>query len=299
MGSSKSPLSVGRDVPWLWGLAPSRTPGSLGRFDQGDPSSWSLIGDTPGSLGVNDHAAPLLCQAVNDLSATQRKVSAPAGKVGDPGKTGAAAAGEAAELLKAQERTELVLLAAVAYGEASNKDVYEEMAAIANVILRQKNARGTTLDVLLGPKSTYAYAASDGNARTKAFRKASPSERVKNSGMAAAIKAAKNALDDVHDYSDEAYFWDGADLKSNYANHPKVKAGIKFTKPEHNIYGVKESSVNVTTHWMVKDKHGKLVQGKVRGTYTHTYESTAAYGGTVFWKYTDEFLKATGNAAFK
>jgi len=32
--------------------------------------------------------------------------------------------------------------------------------------------------------------------------------------------------------------------------------------------------------------------------HTHVYESTAAYGGTIFWKYNADFLKATGNKEF-
>ncbi|MGZ3337507.1 MAG: hypothetical protein ACXVBV_19475 [Isosphaeraceae bacterium] len=33
--------------------------------------------------------------------------------------------------------------------------------------------------------------------------------------------------------------------------------------------------------------------------HTHVYESTAAYGGTIFWKYNADFLKATGNKEYK
>ena len=113
--------------------------------------------------------------------------------------------------------------------------------------------------------------------------------------MASAITAARNALDGDKDFSNGAYFWDGADIKTNDAKHPKVKRGIKFTRPEHNIYKIKETSVDITTHWQIKDKDGKTVDGKVRGHYTHVYESTAAYGGTIFWKYNADFLKATGN----
>ena len=151
---------------------------------------------------------------------------------------------------------------------------------------------------LLGPGGTFAFAASDGNPRTAAFRKATPADRIKNAGMASAIKAARNALDGGTDFSNGAYFWDGADIKTNYANHPKVKLGITFTKPEHNIYKIQETAVDVTTHWQVRDKDGKLVDGKVRGHYTHVYESTAASGGTIFWKYTADYLKATGNKEY-
>lgn len=193
---------------------------------------------------------------------------------------------------------DVLLLAGVVYGEASTQNVYEEMAAIANVLVRQQKARNTTLALLLGSNSTFAYAASDSNQRTAAFRKASPDQRAKDTGMSYALKAAVNAIGNGKDYSNGAYFWDGADLKSNYDNHPKVKQGIKFTDPSHNIYNIKETSVDVTTYWQIT-KNGKLVNGEKRGSYTYVFESTAAYGGTVFWKYGDDFLKATANKKYE
>jgi len=78
-----------------------------------------------------------------------------------------------------------------------------------------------------------------------------------------------------------------------------VAKGIKFTKPGHNIYKIAESSVDVVLYWQVKDKAGKLVDGKERGRYTYTFESTAAYGGTIFWKYSDAFLNASSNRVYK
>src|SRR5262249_45639642 len=145
---SRAPGSAGRDVTGPADAVPARTPGSLGKNDQGDPTMWSQLGDTQGPLGMNDHATPIIAQAVkDDLKA--KKVMPPAdGKSKDE-----------------KEDPDVLLLAAVAYGEASDKNVYEEMAAIANVIVRQKDARGVALKTLLGPSSTYAYAASDGNAR--------------------------------------------------------------------------------------------------------------------------------------
>ena len=292
MGRSRMPGSQGSDDVCRADISPARTPGSLGIDDHADPAAWSWLGDTPGPLGVNDLATPLVCTALDEPLLARRVLFG-------TGATEPAADADAA-LLKAQEDPDLVLLAAVAYGEASTKDVYEEMAGIANVIVRQKSARATTLAKLLGPKSAYAFAASDGNARTKALKDAKPADRLKNAGMVSALKAARNALDPKGtDYSNGGYFWDGADIKSNYANHPKVKKGIKFTDEAHNIYKIKESSVDVTTYWQVAGKDGKLVNGKERGKYTYVYESTAAHGGTIFWKYGADFLKATGNKEYQ
>ena len=97
------------------------------------------------------------------------------------------------------------------------------------------------------------------------------------------------------DFSNGAYFWDGLDIKTNYKNHPKIKGGFLVADKAHNIYSIESSSVKETTYWL--DAKGK--PSKVRGTYAHTYESTAAEGGTIFSKYTDEFIKATGNKKYK
>jgi hypothetical protein len=191
------------------------------------------------------------------------------------------------------------LLAAVVYGEASTQNNYFEMAAIANVIVRQSKARNATLSKLLGPHSTFAFAASDSNHRTAAFRKAAKLQGASDPAMTFALMAAANAIRGGTDYSNGAYFWDGADLKSNYMHHPKVKQGIKFTNPKHNIYGIQETSVNVTIFWQIPAKGGGTVNGKERGSYTYVYESTTAFGGTVFWKYGNDFLKATGNKIYE
>lgn len=58
MASSRIPGPMCRSYQ---GVAPSRTPGTLGWLDQADPNVVSLHGDTPGPLGLNDHA--LACMA--------------------------------------------------------------------------------------------------------------------------------------------------------------------------------------------------------------------------------------------
>jgi len=191
---------------------------------------------------------------------------------------------------------ELIRLAGVSYGEGSTANVYEEMAGIANVVVRQSLARKKGIMVLLGAKSTFAFAASDGNPRVKEFNALSPEKRNSKEGMVKAIKGAINALHDGNDYSNGAYFWDGVDIKTNYEKHPKIILGFKFTSPAHNIFSLENKEVDVTTYWFDKNKK---ITNKVRGKYTFTYETTQAHGSTVFSKYTDEFIKATGNKAHK
>ncbi|EYF01641.1 hypothetical protein [Chondromyces apiculatus] len=197
------------------------------------------------------------------------------------------------------KHSDLLLLAAISYGEASTANVYEEMAGIANVLVRQAKARsGGSISGLVSGHRNFAYAASDGNARFAAFKAKQLTlvdMREGNDGMRLAIKGAINALRDGHDYSNGAYFWDGKDLGTNYSNHEKVKKGLKFSDESHRIFTVDgspiaDNAVPTTTYWY--DKNGKAT--KERGSYDYTYETTAVWGSTVFSKTTDAYRKATG-----
>ncbi len=113
--------------------------------------------------------------------------------------------------------------------------------------------------------------------------------------MSDAVKAAANALSGGPDYSGGAYFWDGADIKSNYDRHFKVRNGIKFTNPNHNIYGIKESTkLVIKTKTTKTKKNGKIeVKTEEIYRYDHIYDSTSAHGGTIFWKQNPDYLKFT------
>ena len=189
------------------------------------------------------------------------------------------------------------ILAATAYGEGSGNNVFEEMAALANVLVRQQKARAYSSagDFIRGDK-TFAFAAHDGNPRYAKLMLASESQISADRGMAAAVRGARNALSaNPTDYSNGAFFWDGADIMSNYGKHKKVLGGIHFGVPSHNIYKIESKDVEGEAWW--KDAHGR--DTKLRGKWHYKFESTAAYGGTIFWKYSDNFLRATGNTEFK
>ena len=189
------------------------------------------------------------------------------------------------------------MLAATAYGEGSSQNVFEEMAAIANVLVRQQKARGyASISAFITADKTFAFAAHDGNQRYAKLMAAKPADIEKDAGMAAAVKGAQNALAaGGTDYSNGAYFWDGADIKSNYANHAKVLGGVHITDPKHNIYKIDDKDVPGETWWL--DAKGKKT--KLRGKWDYKYESTAGWGGTIFWKYNAAFVKASGNKEHK
>lgn len=194
-------------------------------------------------------------------------------------------------------------LAAMAYGESSTKDVPEEMSALASVLVRQRDARGyKDIDAFVKSDKTFSFVVADGNVRYKKLMSASESQIAKDPGMTAAVAAAKNALAGGTDLSNGAYFWDGADIKSNYKNHFKVRQGIRFEDSSHNIYSIEESKVLVIkTKTTIEKKQGKIINKTVVevGRYDHVYLSTAAYGGTIFWKFNPDYVQLNHAKEYK
>lgn len=77
---------------------------------------------------------------------------------------------------------------------------------------------------------------------------------------------------------------------------------IQFSNPAHNIYDIKESTrLVIITKTLVKKKKGKVVSSEIVevATYDYIHVSTAAYGGTIFWKHYPAYTKATGAKEYK
>lgn len=192
---------------------------------------------------------------------------------------------------------EMRMLAAMAYGEGSTADNLQEIYALASVLRRQQLARGYTSIKEFGSKDkSFSFVTSDGNQRYSTLMKATQAQIAKDPGMSIAVKAAENACAGGVDYSNGAFFWDGADIKKNYSTHFKVKHGIKFTDTAHNIYDIKESTIPTQSLYKTTKKkvNGKVVTEQTLIDSTdHTYDSTAAYGGTIFWKQSPHYLNVT------
>ncbi|MFM0646574.1 hypothetical protein PQR14_19790 [Paraburkholderia bryophila] len=211
-----------------------------------------------------------------------------------------ASAPAAAQPIDAQTKQ----LAAMAYGEASLQDNSDEMMAIASVLVRQRDSRGySNMATFTKNDPTFSFVIGDGNARYNKMMKATADQIGKDPAMQAAIAAARNALAGGPDKSNGAYFWDGADIKSNYDNHFKVRHGIKITDPSHNIYDIKDSTKLVILYKIVKTKDKKTKKVKTEkvetGRYDHVYDSTAGIGGTIFWKYNQQYLDVTGGSEYR
>lgn len=191
---------------------------------------------------------------------------------------------------------EVRLLAAMAYGEASTQNNADEIYGLASVLKRQRDARGySSMEAFVRGESSFSFVVNDGNKRYQLFRRSTDTQILSDPVMKTAVEAAENALADGPDKSNGAWFWDGADISSNYAKHFKVKNGIRFGHPSHNIYSIKESSKLVIKHKTVKKKiNGEIkIEKQEVYRYDHIYVSTAAHGGTIFWKQDAAYLKHT------
>jgi hypothetical protein len=177
-------------------------------------------------------------------------------------------------------------------GESSVANIFEEMAAIAAVLDKQRKARkADSWSDFVKKNRSFAFAFTDSSPRYALVNKASEDDIKKKEPMLTAFNAVKHVLSGGDDYSNGAYFWDGDDLQSNYKNHPKVKAGIHFSDEAHNIFKVEKKYV----HYEKVKVTGKGATKKTEkiAECDWVYESTAAFSGLIKTKKID---KKTGKS---
>jgi hypothetical protein len=198
--------------------------------------------------------------------------------------------------------SEVRLLAAVSYGEASTDDDSEEVLGIAYAVANRARAwGGKKISELLKADRNYTYAANGTCTRFNLLMAASPKVINKSLPMRVAVNCAISALNGKgHDPSNSAYWWDGVDLKLKKQVNPRIAYGFKYGAQEHNIFQMQPISKTVIVHWrVVNKKTGETVDGTERGRYETIYVSTAARGKTIFWRYHPDYLKATGAKEYK
>lgn len=197
---------------------------------------------------------------------------------------------------------DIKLLAAIAYGEASVLNDSEEVGGIAFAVANRARAwENKSISGVIQADPQYTYAANGTNVRFNLLMHATEEQIAKNPALQSAIEWAQAALEQSKpDPSNGALWWDGIDIKTGYSKHPKVKKGIKFSSPTHNIFGIEETKKTIVVFWKIRNKKtGKEVVSKERGRYDSVYISTAAHGQTIFWKYNPDFIKATGAKVYK
>ena len=200
-------------------------------------------------------------------------------------------------------------LAAVAYGEASTDDIVDEIAGIAWAIANRARAAKWSISEIFKNDPNYAFAEKDRNARFKLFYenkdKATHFNRV---GMSWAMESAENALEKKGvDPSNGAHWWDGKDFHTN-EKHAKRSLGYIYGDSKRGSDSYHGKSIGVPEqrpvpgigYWYDNDKKtGKKVKTGERGRYNHVYESTAVHGGTIFWKYGQAYMDATGTKSWQ
>ncbi len=95
--------------------------------------------------------------------------------------------------------------------------------------------------------------------------------------MATATQGLIQGITSNHDYSNGAVYWDGFDITFNAHS----KWGLTYSQQSHNLY----SAHNTTNTGL---------NPYIPSGVTTTLQTTAAYGGTVFSQYTDQYLNAMG-----
>jgi hypothetical protein len=198
--------------------------------------------------------------------------------------------------------SEVRLLAAVAYGEASTRNDSDEIGGIAFAVVNRCRAwNGKTVAELRAADPNYSYAWDGSNERFNRLMRSSEADINIDTGMKLAVEWARKALHSQgRDPSNGAFWWDGLDFKTNYRNHPKVRDTFKWGKPSDNIFGVNDDPREVIVRWRVKDKKsGKVVDGRERGRYDSVWISTSAHGSTIFWTYNPDYVKATGGKPYR
>lgn len=196
---------------------------------------------------------------------------------------------------------EIRLLAAIAYGEASVDDNYQEVLGIAYAVSNRARAWGKTIPNLLKADPNYTYAANGKCVRFNLLQEASIKKINESVALRQAINAARNALGQVgNDPSNEAYWWDGVDLKLKKKGNPRIQGGFKYGAQDHNIYQMEPIIIVVIRYWQVVDKKTNLtVDGAERGRFDTVYISKAAHGQTIFWRYNPDFVKTTGAKEYR
>jgi hypothetical protein len=111
-----------------------------------------------------------------------------------------------------------------------------------NKYLVSKNKEPMTMIQLFKKDRGYSCATNGTNDRFNLFMKYKDKKIMSDPVLYNILKASIDAISDSGiDYSNDAFWLDGEDIFFKYNRHPKVKVGIKFSDPSHNIYNIKET----------------------------------------------------------
>ena len=193
--------------------------------------------------------------------------------------------------LLTQEDFDTIVAAVV--GEASKKHNLEEAYAIADVIMNRANYTQETAAHIVKSSGIRGY-------NDESITRVSKNEMLNiDKGITNARAAVIDAFIGTVDSSNGAYFWDGKDIAITDRNdrlyNPHRDWGLFYTSSTHDIHHTGNILFpDIICYYELEN--GK--QGGFRGKYNHIFDSTAAYGDTVFWKYNPDFMRAEGNKEY-
>lgn len=106
----------------------------------------------------------------------------------------------------------------------------------------------------------------------------------------------------IKDFSNNALFWDGKDIKSNYDKHPKILDGYIISDELHNVLDIESKKVNDSN----ENEDEKKICNKLYSIndpnfeeikcYSYKYKTTVGFCKTMFVKLTDEYENANINS---
>jgi hypothetical protein len=159
------------------------------------------------------------------------------------------------------------------YSEMSRKGPWQEAAGIYDVLENRASVdkdNPTVISQVRKPGQVCGW-----SNREQIFSKHVNKTQLQNArkGLIIASRTDNNL---TQDYSNHAYFWDGKDITYN---HHLTGWGLVYSDPSHDIYGSGENRIT-------------------RKGYDHILVSTAATGGTIFWRFSSGYKKATGSGEY-
>lgn len=170
----------------------------------------------------------------------------------------------------------------------------KEMIAIAQVLLRRAGVLGYAgLAGYFASRDALRLGVHRTHPRFIAFESATEAERAAHPGMNRALACARRVLQgNVPDFTRGAWFWEGASLRQGGLRHPRRQAGIRFTQPGHNLYHLHDARRSASPN-------SPALQTRAEREAQIAFESTAAWGASIFFRHPAAWLRAHGVQPWK
>jgi len=170
----------------------------------------------------------------------------------------------------------------------------KEMIAIAQIVLRRAGILDYAgLTGYFASRDAQQLGSRPNPQRLLAFQSASLAERAAHPGMYRALGCARRALGGTApDFARGAWFWESATLRIGGARHPRRQAGILFMEPSHNLYHLPDARRSTALR-------GERLETRAKRNAAIAFETTAAWGSSIFFRHPNAWLRANGVQSWK